>query len=183
MLKIENRYQNIGIGDTVDYTVTYKNIGKSKLTKPVLQVIVPKGITLTNSSAGTYQVDTNTLTVPLMDLNPGDEGVVYLQGRVDSIDSNTAQIVTTAILVYTSPNGAQENAIAYVLNTPKDTGNVLGASAFWAGFWNMGLIGWLLLLILILLIVLLTRKYSGNKSVVHKTSPTGSSHTTTTTNY
>ena len=183
MLKIENRYQNIGIGDTVDYTVTYKNIGKSKLTKPVLQVVVPKGITLTNSSAGTYQVDTNTLTVPLMDLNPGDEGVVYLQGVVNSIDSSNAQIVTTAILVYTSPNGAQENAIAYVLNTPRNVGNVLGASAFWAGFWNMGLIGWLLLLILILLIVLLTRKYSGNKSVVHKTSPTGSSHTTTTTNY
>jgi uncharacterized repeat protein (TIGR01451 family) len=181
MLKIEDRYQYIGVGDTVDYTVTYKNIGKSKLTKPVLQVVVPKGIIPTNSSAGTYQTDTNTLTVQLMDLNPGDEGVVYLQGVVNSIDSTTAQIVTTAILVYTSPNGAQENAIAYVLNTPRGLVNNLGASAFWAGLANIGLIGWLLILILILLIVLLTRKYSGNK-VVHTTNPSGS-HTTTTTNY
>lgn len=180
MLKIENRYRAIGVGDIIDYTITYKNIGKSKLTKPVLQVVVPKGITATNTSAGTFDNDTNTLTVELLDFNPGDEGVTYLQGRVDSIDSNTAQIVTTAILVYTTPNGAQENAIAYVLNSPKDIGNVLGASAFWSGLGNIGLIGWLLLAIIILLIILLTRKY--NKSVVHTTTPNGN-HTTTTTHY
>ena len=182
MLKIENRYQYIGIGDTVDYTVTYKNIGKSRLTKPVLQVVIPNGITLTNSSAGTYQVDTNTLTVQLQDLNPGDEGVVYLQGFVTSIDSSTAQIVTTAILVYTSPNGAQENAIAYVLNSPRQVLNTLGASAFWSGLASIGLVGWLLILILILLIILLTRRYYNNNKVVHTTTP-GGSHTTTTTHY
>lgn len=180
MLKIENRYQYIGLGDIVDYTVTYKNIGKTTLTKPILQVIVPSGITLINSSRGTYSTDTNTLTVQLEDLLPNAEGVVYLQGRVDMITSGVAQIVTTAVLVYTSPSGAQENAIAYVLNNPRDIGNVLGASAFWAGFWNMGLIGWLLLLILILLIILLTRRYYGtSRSVVQKTTPTGTSTTTT----
>jgi len=180
MLKIENRYQYIGLGDIVDYTVTYKNIGKTTLTRPILQVIVPSGITLINSSRGTYSTDTNTLTVQLEDLLPNAEGVVYLQGRVDMITSGVAQIVTTAVLVYTSPSGAQENAIAYVLNSPRDIGNVLGASAFWSGLWNMGLIGWLLLLILILLIILLTRRYYGNsKSVVQKTTPTGTSTTTT----
>ena len=183
MLSIENRYQAIGIGDKVDYTLTYKNIGKSILSDPVLQVVVPKGITITNASAGTYSSETNTLTVPLNDLKPGQDGVVYLQGHVDSIPDGTAQIVTTAILVYTSPNGAQENAIAYVLNSPRGlvvaSGNVLGASAFWAGLWNMGLIGWLLLIILILLIILLTRKYS-NKSITHTVTPSGNTHTTTT---
>ncbi len=178
MLKIENRYQYIGVGDFVDYTVTYKNIGKSTLTRPVLQVIIPRGIVLTNASRGTYSLDTNTLTVPLEDLLPQAEGVVYLQGRVEAITSGTAQIVTTAILVYTSPNGAQENAIAYVLNNPRDL-NVLGASAFWSGFLGIGLIGWLLILILILLIILLTRRYYSNRSVVHTTTPTGA-HTTTT---
>ncbi len=178
MLKIEDRYQYIGLGDIVDYTVTYKNIGKKTLTKPVLQVIVPKGITLINSSRGTYSTDTNTLTVPLEDLLPNAEGVVYLQGRVDAITSGVAQIVTTAVLVYTSPSGAQENAIAYVLNNPRDLGNVLGASAFWSGLASIGLIGWLLILILILLIILLTRRYYGSK-VVHTTVPGGSSTTTT----
>jgi hypothetical protein len=180
MLKIENRYQLIGLGDIVDYTVTYKNIGKSTLTRPVLQVIVPRGFTLINTSRGTYSLETNTLTVPLEDLLPGAEGVVFLQARVEGVQVGSAQIVTTAILVYTSPNGAQENAIAYVLNSPRDM-NVLGASAFWSGFWGIGLIGWLLILILILLIILATRSYY-RKSIVRTTSPiTG--HTTTTTNY
>jgi hypothetical protein len=161
MLKIENRYEAIGIGDTIDYTVTYKNIGSSLLTRPILQVIAPKGITLTNASRGTYAPDTNTLTVELEDLYPNAEGVVFIQGRVDSMPINTAQIVTTAVLVYTSPSGAQENAIAYVLNKPKDifNNNNLGASAFFAGIFPSTLIGWLLLLILILLLILLTRRY------------------------
>lgn len=179
MLKIENRYQAIALGDMVDYTVTYKNIGKTTLTKPVLQVIIPRGIVLVNASRGTYALDTNTLTVPLEDLLPLAEGVVYLQGRVDSILSNTAQVVTTAILVYTSKDGAQENAIAYVLNNPRVVSSTLGASAFFSGFGGIGLIGWLLILILILLVILLTRRFYGNKSVVRTTNPSGTSTTTT----
>ncbi len=171
MLKIENRYQAIGVGDTIDYTVTYKNVGKKLLTHPILQVIVPKGISITNASRGTAVADTNTLTTPIEDLIPGAEGVVYLQGHVDSILSNTAQVVTTAILVYTSPNSAQENAIAYVLNNPRDfvnENNNLGASAFWAGLRDIGLVGWLLIITSILIITLLARRI-GSKPVTNTT--------------
>ena len=168
MLKIENRYQSIGLGDNVDYTVTYKNIGKSTLAHPILQVIVPKNITLTNSSRGTYTSNTNTLTVELEDLAPKAEGVVYLQGRVNDVTIGVAQIVTTAILVYTNPSGAQENAIAYVLNNPRDIGNNnLGASAFWSGFSGISLIGLLFVALLILLIVLIARSLSHNRSATH----------------
>jgi hypothetical protein len=160
-LTITDRYEYIGVGDIVDYTVYYKNIGRSTLTHPILQVVAPKGITLTNASRGTYSTDTNTLTVELETLLPGAEGTIYVQGRVDSLPIGSAQVVTTAILVYTSPNGAQENAIAYVLNKPKDINqSLLGAAAFFAGFFPGSLIGWLLLLILILLIILLARRYS-----------------------
>jgi uncharacterized repeat protein (TIGR01451 family) len=160
MLKIENRYQSFRIGDSVDYTITYKNIGNRTLTNPILQVVLPKGVTYLNSSRGTYSSDTYTLTVSLEDLTAGHEGVVYLQGRVDSIDSGNAQIVTTAILVYTSQRGAQENAIAYVLNNPitGSSGFGLGAAALFGSMFGMGILGWLLLLILILLAILLFRK-------------------------
>jgi len=157
MLKIEDRYQSISVGDMIDYTVTYKNISSKVLTHPVLQVILPKGVTFLKSSRGTYSSDTYTLTVSLEDLVPNVEGVVYLQGRVDSIDTGNAQIVTTALLIYTSSNGAQENAMAYVLNNPMGN-NSLTATAFFSGFWGFGLLGWLLLLILILLAILLFRR-------------------------
>ena len=156
MLKIENKYQSFRVGDNVDYTVTYKNISNKTLTHPILQVVLPKEIEFLNSSRGTYSNNTYTLTVSLEDLIPNIEGTVYLQGRVDSINTN-AQIVTTAILVYTARNGAQENAMAYVLNNPMG-GSSLGALALFGSMFGMGIIGWLLLLILILLIILLFRK-------------------------
>ena len=185
MLKIEDRYQTISIGDIIDYTVTYKNIGKVVLTNPVVQVVIPRGITLVRSSAGTYSTDTNTLTVPIQDLQPNEEGVIYLQGHVDFLSSYLSQVVTTAILVYTNPNKAQENAIAYVLNDPREiivnnVNNNLGAAAFFLGFFPTTLLGWLLLILLILLIILVTRRYY-RRSTVHVAGPNGA--TTTTTHY
>ena len=162
MLKIENRYPLIGEGDTVDYTVTYKNIGKTTLVKPILQVIVPKGITLTNSTKGTYSSDTNTLTVPLEDLIAGAEGTVNVEGKVISLASDSSQIVSTAVLVYTNKDGAQENAMAYVLNNPKTTNtnnSLLGASAFFGGIFPTSLIGWLMIIILIMILVMIARNF------------------------
>jgi uncharacterized repeat protein (TIGR01451 family) len=161
MLEISNKYQLIGKDDLVDYTVTYKNIGNARLTNPMVQVVIPANMTLVNASRGTYSVDTNTLSAAIEDLEKGQEGVIYLQVKVNSIPQNNAQIVTTAILVYTSSNGAQENAMAYVMNTPKtdDNGSLLGASAFFGGFLSIGLLGWLLIILVILILILIARSF------------------------
>ncbi|HUC88887.1 MAG TPA: hypothetical protein VMR49_02545 [Candidatus Paceibacterota bacterium] len=162
MLKIENKYESISEGDTVDYTVSYKNIGKTTLVHPMLQVVAPKGITLTNSSSGTYSSDTNTLTIPLNDLANNANDVIYVQGKVSGIPSGTSQVVTTALLVYTNANGAQENAMAYALNKIKDnaSSNTLTASAFGSGIFPTSLIGWLIIIICIMGIVFIARKIS-----------------------
>ena len=159
MLKIENRSESIRIGDNIYYNVTYKNIGSKRLTHPIVQVVLPDGVTFINSSRGTYSENVKTLNVPIEDLNPNDEGVIYLEGRLDSFKQNENEIVTTALLAYTNPKGAQENAIAYVLNNPEGNSNSLGALALFSGFWGLGLIGWLLIIIIILLAILIYRRY------------------------
>src|SRR3989339_506371 len=171
MLKISNKYELIGEGDLIDYIVNYKNIGKQLLTHPMVQVVLPSNVTLVNSSRGTYSVDTHTLSAQVEDLKAGDEGVIFLQGRVDSIPLNNSQIATTAILVYTTPNGTQENAMAYVINVPKtvavvagDNNSVLGGNSFFAGLLSLGFIGWLILILVILLIILIARSYSNRKT-------------------
>jgi len=157
MLNIENRYQCVAIGNTVDYTLTYKNIGNTKLTKVLIQIILPKHLSYNTSSNGTFDPSNNTLSIPLNDLNSGDGGVIYLQGTVIALPENNAQVVTTALLIYTNPNGAQENAIAYSLND-QCFGNNLGAAAlFGIGFGS--LLFWLLLIIIILLILLILKPY------------------------
>jgi len=171
-LTISNRYQLIGAGDLIDYVVTYKNIGKNKLIRPMIQVVLPTNVTLINSSRGTYSVDTHTLSAPIEDLEAGQEGIINLQGRVDSIPLNSSQIVTTAILVYTNPNGAQENAMTYVINIPKLTGgvattvttttdgSVLGSAVLFGGLFSIGILGWLLIILLIMLIILASRSFN-----------------------
>ena len=180
ILNITNKYEGIGQGDLIDYVVTYKNIGKTILTRPMVQVVLPTNITLVNASRGTYSVDNHTLSAPLEYLLAGEEGIIYIQARVDSVPLNNAQIVTTAILVYTNTNGAQENVMAYVLNVPRfvmvnTDGSVLGANAFFAGLMSIGLVGWLLILLLVLLITLIARSYNRNgvstdsKTITHTT--------------
>lgn len=115
-------------------------------------------MTFLNSSQGTYDSNTYTVTTSLPDLTPNLLGTMYVQGRVDSIDNNNAQIVTTALLIYTASNGAQENAMAYVLNNPIFGNNSLGAAAIFGYLFGFGILGWLLLIVLILLIILLYRK-------------------------
>jgi hypothetical protein len=170
-LTISNRYQLIGAGDLIDYVVTYKNIGKYKLIRPMVQVVLPTNVTLINSSRGTYSVDTHTLSAPIEDLEAGQEGIINLQARVDSIPLNNSQIVTTAILVYTNPNGAQENAMTYVINVPKiiggvattvttTDGGVLGSAVIFGGLFSIGILGWLLIILLIMLIILASRSFN-----------------------
>ncbi|MEA3399073.1 MAG: hypothetical protein U9R00_01010 [Patescibacteria group bacterium] len=164
MLKIENRYEYIQAGDIVDYVVAYKNIGENKLTQPVLQVVIPKGFTFENASRGEYEFLTDTLTVPLEDLDSEDEGEVYIRAKVNSILKDRNQIVTSALLVYTNPNEAQENAIAYVINIPREN-NSLGAAALFGNWLPGGLLFWLLIITIILVIILIVRTYRNRKPI------------------
>jgi len=159
MLKIENHYNNIRIGDVLEYIVTYKNIGKATLKNPILQVILPENIVFQNSSRGIYSAATQTLSIPLDDLKGGESGIVYLQGKVNPSRDGNRQVVTNAVLIYTNTNGAQENAMAYVLNDMDSNSSLsLSAAAFMSGFYSLGLLGLLFLLLIILLIVYLVRR-------------------------
>ncbi len=182
LLTISNKYQMIGAGDIVDYVVTYKNIGSVTLLKPMVQVVLPTNMTLINSSRGTYGVDTHTLSAQIEDLVPGREGVIYLQARVDSIPLNNSNIPTTAILIYTSTTGSQENAMAYVVNSPMvDGGNVvingenstLGGAALFGNMGSIGLVGWLIIILIILMLILIARSvYSKNPNTPTSHGPT-----------
>ena len=161
MLEITNKYEAFGEGDTVEYTVKYRNIGNTVLTKSLLQIIVPSGIVISNTSInGSYVQKDNIISFQLADIYPGMEGTVYAQGTVVNMPNNDGKIVSKALLIYTTQNNTQENAIAYVTNVPKNFNNsTLGAAAFFGGLFSIGFLGWLLILILLLLIILLVRSY------------------------
>ncbi len=162
MLKIEDRFQNINRGDNVEYTITYQNLQRATIKGAILQVVIPKGVTFSNTSRGTYSDDTKTVSVPLEDLVKGVTGTVYVEAKADSFSSVSGQIVTNAVIIYTDNGGAQENAMAYVLND-LGSNSSLGAAALFSGIASLGLLGILLLILIILLIVYLVRRNSNKR--------------------
>jgi hypothetical protein len=164
-LKIENGTELVGKGDNVKYTITYKNIGKEVLKNSVLQVILPEGFVMTDSSQGTFSNDSHIFTVLLNDLAKDAEGKVFLDARVDSVATGNEKIVSTATILYTNKTGVQENATAYVLNTPKPVINGLSAAAIFGGMLPVSLVGWFVLALIVLIVTLLVRKYVFQKNI------------------
>lgn len=165
-IDISNRYEFVREGDIIDYTIVSKNTGKTTLKNSIMQVFLPEEVAYRNSSRGNYNSQNHELLVYLEDMKPGDEGTLYLQGEVLNISSNSGQIATTAMLVYTNEKGAQENVLDTVLNRAGEavrTNTDLAATAFFAWLGSLSLCFWLFIIILILLAILFSRMYRKEK--------------------
>ncbi|MBP6854738.1 MAG: hypothetical protein KBD26_00270 [Candidatus Pacebacteria bacterium] len=160
MLTIDSRYENVYMGDIVDYTLIYKNISGKTLQNATLRVLFPQNINFRNSSIGDYSLADHALTIQLGTLIPNQTGTFYIQGVVANSARLGELLVTTASLVYTDPKGAQQEAIAYEMNRVSTSRNPLLGLAFFSGlgFFPNTLLGWLLLILVIFALVYLARR-------------------------
>lgn len=160
-LNITNKYKAIGQGDIIEYTILYKNNTKTTIVNPVLQIIAPDGLDITNCSAGgTYNKAERTLEVKLNNLAAGKGQIIYAQAKVKSLPANVSQFITTALMSYNNSDAIRKDVMAYVLNTPKKaTNSSLGATATYSGNTDINFIGLLLIITAILLIILVISKY------------------------
>lgn len=159
-LSIDTRYENVYVGDTLDYTVIYKNISKHTLTNGILRVLFPQEVSFRNSSTGSFSDSDNALTITIGTMSPGQTATYFIQGTVLRQPTTSNLAVTTANLVYTDTNSAQKEATAYELNTVGANHNsLLGLAIFGSGFLPTTLLGWLVLLLLIFVIVYLARRF------------------------
>lgn len=166
MLKITPDYEIVNIKDSVNFLVEYKNISNKTLSNTIIRVILPKEIAFNKSTRGTFSTD-NGLTVELGTLAPGDNGTFSVQGDILPSAGDRDLLVTTAHMVFTVlPSGAQEDAIAYALNTvSKNNSSLVGLSLFGADIFPDTLAGWLLLILIILALILVIRKLAEKKPV------------------
>ena len=157
MLTIDGGAQNIAPAESRNYHVVWKNISSQTLSKVVLRVIVPKSMTFTSATSGTFSTDDNTLTYNIGTLTPSENGDLFLLAKANTDITQGQLIVTVANMVYTQPSGVQGSALAYDTQNADLTGSVLGANVLGAGFLPSTFLGWLFLLILLLIILLLCR--------------------------
>ena len=150
--------QNVTPGDTISYTINYKNISSSTLSNATINVVLPKGVTFKGSTQGMSTTD-NTIVATLGSLEKGAQGFINVQASVDSDVVSGNNLLATATLTFTTPSGATDSAVAYYMNTVNIM-NTQGAFAFGAGFFPSTLLGWILLLAIIIILILLARHYS-----------------------
>ena len=161
-LRIDNKNENACSGDNLDYNFTYQNVSAKTINNVILQIILPSEISFAHSSAGSFDKDTNTITVNIGTLSPNQTGSMTVSGTMGTIAQGKDIVVVTGRMAYTHPtSGAQEEAIAYSITHPSTcrNNNGLGAAAlFGTGFYPTTLFGWLLLILVILLLVFIARE-------------------------
>ncbi len=151
--------QSVGIapGDAITYTINWQNVSTVTLTNATLSVVLPSGVTYTQSTQGVLTTN-NTVVVPVGTLVPGQAGSVTIFARANETLIPGTNLVTTATLAFTTPRNAQDSAIAYVLNNVVNRTNSLAGLALWGGgFFPGTLLGWVILIGLIIILVLLAR--------------------------
>ena len=157
-LGFTGQMQNVAPGDTITYTVHYKNISTATLSNVMLNVILPTDVTFTQSTAGVVTTN-NTVAASIGTLISGQEGVVMIQGIVNPSATPGNTLIATATLSFTTPSFGQDSAVAYALNTISSRNSLAGLALFGYGFFPQTLLGWILLLGVILLIILIARYF------------------------
>ena len=165
-LSITDQYQTIAPGDTILYTVNYKNVSNETLSNVVLSVILPSGVTYRYSTQGIPTTD-NTVVATLGSLTKDEQGSISIEAVANMDILSGSNLVSTATLSFAVPSGAQDSAVAYYMNTVNSgTTNNTGAIYFGSGFFPTTFLGWVILIGLIIIIILLIRHYM----LVNKTS-------------
>jgi hypothetical protein len=169
MLSITSSRDNIGRGDRIIFTISYRNIKVSEdLTDVAVRVVLPGELSFVDASRGYYNLKDRTLTVDLKTLRAGESGSFTVEANVDNSIESGKVIVVSVDMVYTRQSRVQEEAIAYVLlNGDFNQSSRALAPLFGSGFFPNTLIGWLLLILIIFLLGVLSRHVVGKYRVVN----------------
>ncbi len=157
-LIIKNNSDKVAIGETLEYTIEYKNNSGSTLRNTTLSILFPQGYTLKQSSQG-RMISPNTMEVDLGTIASGSYGSVYSEVVVGQGTPINQTLLTTGTLNYTLPNGTRDSTVGYILNHANGM-SALGGFALGSGFFPTTLFGWFLTIIVIFAIILAARRLS-----------------------
>lgn len=157
-LNIEPEFDTIYEGDRVEYIVTYENIGGHELFDTVISVELPEDIIFQRTNRGDYNKDKHTVTFIIGDMKKDEDGELVING--DLVRTTEDTLVSTVVIAFTTPSGAQDDAIDYAVHdvVQNQNSSLAGLSLFGGSFFPQTLGGWLLLILVILALVYIGRK-------------------------
>lgn len=163
MLEITSRDSSVVPGDLISYDVHYKNISGKTLKDTVLSIQFPQDIEFIDGSRGDYSEKDNILTLDIGTLEAGEEDDFSIDARVSRTAVVGDLLTTSATMAFTTPTGAQEDAVAYALHDVVNNQSALAGLALFGfdGFLPNTLIGWLILILLVVAIIVIIRRAFG----------------------
>ena len=158
---------NVCSGDIVNFTLNYQNTTGNTITNAVLVATLPQGIDYTSSTASaTFDQSNRTITVFIGTLAKDQTGIVYVQGKANSLVNGVQNVATRVDFNYVKADGTSATTTNYIMHSGAACNN-LGANALSSGFLPTSFGGWLLLVILICAIIFVARKYFAKKEDAH----------------
>ena len=161
-LDIQPDFDNVIIGDTIDYTVKYRNISNSNLRNVVIQVTLAEETQFMKSTAGFYSDADHNITVLVGDLDEDERGEFVVRVKVlRGIQGDIIVAQANAGHDHPTITEAQVGTVpAYAVNHVVSNQNrLLGLALFGGAFFPTTFLGWLILLLIIAFLVLMARKY------------------------
>ena len=168
-LSITDPSDKVYIGDTVDFTINYVNGTSKKLSNVKLNVILPQGFELVQTTQG-QSISPTIIDADIGTLSPGQTGTIFMQAKVDTTVSLSNTLITNGTMSYTYPNGSNDSTVGYVLNHAGGVSS-LGGFSFGAGFFPTTILGWFVTILIILAVILTIRRIAKTKNGGH-----GSAH-------
>lgn len=161
VLSITNKSDKVYVGDIVDFTISYSNGTNKKLSNVGINITLPQGFSLVQTTKG--QTISPTMTsINVGTLAPGQSDSVFLQAKVGSDVSLTNTLVTNGTMSFTNPNGSNDSTVGYVLNHAGGVAT-LGGFSLGAGFFPTTILGWIMTILIILAVILTIRRISKAK--------------------
>ena len=147
--------QEINAGEAFTYTLTYRNGCAYALNDAFLKVIVPAETEdiKTSAAKGLGEQDANGTTYSLGTLQPGDQGMITVQGNVSTGVNKGDILIFSSVLNFTDAKNHPQSVSSYLTATVL-SGRTLTASIFDAfkGLFS----SWWFSLLLLLVVAFLT---------------------------
>ncbi|MBI5138863.1 MAG: DUF11 domain-containing protein [Candidatus Vogelbacteria bacterium] len=173
---------SVNAGDTLTYTVIYRNSSGAKISSAVLRVLLPADTTLISAEKGTISSSDGTIVLTVGDMQPKEEGRFRITVKIGNTAAAGSTLTAVLVMDYRDAVGQEQaeahsfvpvliggSAATQILDSSMEKqGTGLGA-LFGTGFLPQTLIGWLVLIVILLALYFIGRKILNPNAGVSKT--------------
>jgi uncharacterized repeat protein (TIGR01451 family) len=165
-LDLSSSLEKVSVGNTLTYTVSYKNNSGKDLKNVVMQVQLPKEVVLKSSTLGGYSKSSHSVVISVETLPKEAKGEFFIIVDVLKSAQGESVIIASLLGIHDHPTklGEKVDSLQYsIVEIVGGNINQSASSIFSGKFFPTSFVGWLLIVLIIFFIILIARKLSRDR--------------------